>query len=172
MPFRAGPIAKGMNKLYKRAGKLLRVVNPMLGEACISMTRKEDDDDVTVGEAWEELARVNPGIRGFLMKMVTGGAWGTLVMAHAPLLIALLMLEPVASRFPLGRLLAAIADDNDDMIHPDDEEADPDFPSFPLGGLLAQMGPADMAQMSAMAQSMMDQMGARATGSMQRGGEG
>lgn len=106
-PFRAGPIAKGMNKLYLRAGKILRAFDPELGMAVILTTRKEAEDDVTVGEAWEELARTNPRIRAVLLKLITGGAWSQLVMAHAPILLALLLKEAIARRFPLGRFVSA-----------------------------------------------------------------
>lgn len=170
IPFRAGPIAKGMNKLYRKIGKLLRVANRPLGQAFIDVTTKEDDDDLTVGEAWEELARVNPAIRGVLMKMVTGGAYGGLFFAHLPILIAVLMLDPVASRFPLGKILLALAEDGEDDDQEQDGE-DGEFPSFPLGGLLAGMSQADMAQAMAFAQQMGDQIGMRATGSVQRGGD-
>lgn len=112
-PFKAGPIAKGMNRLYAKAGRLVRMVHPMFGEAIIATTRKESDDDETVGEAWEALAQVNPVWRGRLLKICTGGAYGRLVMAHAPILLALLMLEPVARRIPFAGALGVVLDDDD-----------------------------------------------------------
>lgn len=174
IPFRAGPIAKGMNKLYRKIGKILRVANGPLGQAFIDITRKEDEDDVTVGEAWEELARVNPRIRGVLMKVVAGGAVGGLLMAHMPILIALLMLDPVARHFPLGRLLVALMADDEDQGEDDGEDQDDvdGFPSFPAGGLnglLAGMSQADMAQAVAFAQQMGDQIGQRTAGGVRRG---
>lgn len=110
-PFRAGPIAKGTNRLYAKAGKIVRLVNPGLGEAIIACTRKESDDDLTVGEAWEELAKVNPKVRGVLLKLVTGGAWGQVFWAHAPILLAFLMLEPVRRRLPFPDLVDAVLSD-------------------------------------------------------------
>lgn len=111
--FRAGPIAKGMNSLYARVGKFVRVWDPDLGGALIVMTRKESEDDVTVGEAWEELARTNPRIRAFLLRMIEGGAWGQLLMAHMPLVIAIMMKPSVSSRIPLLGLLGASLADED-----------------------------------------------------------
>lgn len=169
IPFRAGPIAKGMNKFYRRIGKILRVANGPLGEAFVSVTYKDDEDDVTVGEAWEELARVNPAIRGVLMKVVAGGAYGGLFMAHMPILVAILMLDPIAQRFPLGRLLLMLMDDDSD----DQEGEGAEFPGFPDGGMLGQMlsgmSQADMAQAVAFAQQMGDQIGQRGTGAVRRG---
>lgn len=125
-PFRAGPIAKAVNRLYLRAGKLLRVWDEEIGAAVISMTRKEldeqgqpDPEDVTVGEAWEEVARLNPRIRALLMKLISGGAWSQLFMVHAPLLLAVLMKESVARRLPLMRLLGAFLDDSTDEVRPE-----------------------------------------------------
>ena len=50
-PFRAGVIAKGMNGLYRRAGRLVRIWDYDIGSAIIATTRADDEDDVTVGDA-------------------------------------------------------------------------------------------------------------------------
>lgn len=175
IPFRAGPIAKGMNKFYRRIGKIIRVANRPLGQAFIEITRKEDEDDVTVGEAWEELARVHPAIRRVLTKVVTGGAVGGLFIAHLPILVAVLMLEPIASRFPLGHVLLMLLEMDDDEEEEDGEGGEGgEFPTFPAGGLGGMLGlsPADLAQAMAFAQQMGDQIGTRAAGSVRRGGDG
>ncbi len=141
--FRAGPIAKAVNKLYLRAGKLVRAMDPDIGTAIISMTRKEldeegrpIDDDVTVGEAWEEIARLNPRIRAMLMKLISGGAWSQLFMVHAPLLLAILMKESIARRLPLMSMLASFF--NDDEGEPAN--------AGPASGLLAGLTQEDVAQ--------------------------
>jgi hypothetical protein len=156
-PFRAGPIAKGVNRLYRRGGKIARVFNPAIGMAMIECTRKGtaiddegvervDEDAVTVGEAWEELARTNPRIRRFLLSMLSGGAKMQLLMAHAPLLLAILMTDTVSRRIPFAALLASWMDDEEDG---------------PAAGPMAGMTQDDMAQMMAMAQSMAASMGMR-----------
>lgn len=137
-PFKAGPIAKGMNRLYSKAGRLVKFANPMLGEAIISCTRKEADDDETVGEAWEALAQVNPVWRARLLRIVTGGAAGRVLMAHLPIVLAFLMLEPVQKRMPFGRLLEV-------MFGGDDEPA----------ATPAATGEPDIEAMMAMATQMM-----------------
>lgn len=144
-PFRAGPIATGMNKLYARAGKIMRVWDNDIGQALISITRKESDDDTTVGEAWEEIARTNPRIRAFLLRMLEGSAWSSLFMAHAPVFLAVLMKENIRRHLPFNRLFSAFLD-------PDEEG--PSEVSENLGGIQAQ----DMMQMMQAAQSMMGPM--------------
>jgi hypothetical protein len=113
-PFRAGPIASGMNKLYARVGKVVRVWDSDIGNALVSITRKESDDDTTVGEAWEEIARSNPRIRAFLLRMLEGSAWSSLFMAHAPVFLALAMKDSIRKRLPFNGLIGAFLDTDDD----------------------------------------------------------
>lgn len=155
-PFRAGPIAKGVNRLYRKAGKILSVWDREIGAAVIECTRKDidpetgepDPDDVTVGEAWEEIARVNPRIRRILLRMIEGGAWGQLLMAHAPILLAILMKESILKRLPMGRLLAAFMDDSE-------SGDDIGGPQGPPAGLFAGLTPEDLNQAMSMFGQMM-----------------
>lgn len=159
-PFRAGPIAKGVNRLYRKAGKILSVWDHEIGAAVIQCTRKDidpdtgepDSEDVTVGEAWEEIARVNPRIRRILLRFIEGGAWGQLLMAHAPILLAILMKESILKRLPMGRLLAAFMDDSeagDDAV----------FGSGPpsMADLMNSLTPEDLAMASSMMAAAMPQ---------------
>jgi hypothetical protein len=145
-PFRAGPIAKGMNKLYAKTGKIVRVFDAEIGQAFIDATRKESDDDVTVGEAWEELARVNPRVRKFLMKLISGGAWSQLVMAHMPILLAVILKPAVIKHVPFHQLIQSLAEPDDDT--PAGE-----------GGLPGGMTEDDAAQMTDMARQHMARLG-------------
>lgn len=153
VPFRAGPIAKGINRLYRKAGKIVSVWDREIGRAVIECTRKDidpdtgepDPEDATVGEAWEEIARVNPRIRRILLKMIEGGAWGQLFMAHAPILLAILMKESILKRLPLGRLIAAFMDDSEDG----DDLRGPETGQGPAG-MFAGLTQEDMAQAAAM----------------------
>ena len=154
-PFRAGPIAKGVNKIYRRVGKIIKIWDPMVGAAIISCTVKDEDDDpddiTTVGEAWEELARVNPRIRAFLTKAIATGAWATLFTVHAPIFLAIAMKESVQRHIPFMRLVGA-------FLEPDpDDEGQGDGPD--LSQAMGNIGPQDLAQMMAMAQSLMGQVG-------------
>lgn len=158
-PFRAGPIATGMNKLYARTGKILRVMDPDIGNAVLASTRKESEDDVTVGEAWEELAKVNPRIRVTLLKMIQGGAWGQLMMAHAPIILAILMKDAIRRRIPMFKLVSALFDGDDDGT-----SAGGDF----TGG----MNQDDLNQAMAMASGLVEQMMAQGGPSRASNGTG
>jgi hypothetical protein len=148
-PFRAGPIASGMNKLYARVGKVVKVWDDDIGSALISITRKESDDDTTVGEAWEEMARTNPAIRAFLHKMLQGTAWSGLFMVHAPVFLAIMMKDAVRKRLPFNRLFSAFLD-------PD--ENGPSEVSEMMGGIQSpdamQMMNFAMSQMGPMFEAM------------------
>lgn len=42
----------------------------------------------TCGQAWEELAKVNPAVRRVLTSLVTTSAWSGVIMANAPIILA------------------------------------------------------------------------------------
>lgn len=151
--FREGQIEKGINKMYRRAGRIVRVMDAEIGAAIIEAARKESDDDLTVGSAWEEIARHNPRIRAFLLMMMRGGAWGGLFWAHAPIFLAVLMKPAVQARLPFGAMMAAFMSGDDEGGGQDAEE-DGDGPRPGGGGLT----PADMSQMMGMAQAFAQQM--------------
>lgn len=152
-----GSIAKGVNQLYRKAGKLVRVMDADIGAALVDITRPLDDDDVTVGDAWEALARSNPRVRGFLLRLLAGGAWSGLVAAHLPVLMAVMMKDSVRRRVPLARLAMAFTDDSDGEPAPSE------------GTAAAGLRPEDMAQMMAMAQAAAEQMAGRGNGVPGRG---
>jgi hypothetical protein len=160
-PFRQGPIAAGVNKIYARVGKIVKAMDRDIGVAIISTTRKESDDDSTVGEAWEELARVNPRVRAFLLKAIEGGTLGALFWAHAPIFLAVLMKEGIRNRLPFGRLLGV-------MLEPDDGDQDAGGMADLLGGLQG----VDVGQMMGMAAGLMDQMAANVPRSAGAAGAG
>lgn len=158
-PFRAGAIAKGVNRLYRRAGRIIRLFDYDIGSAVVfSATRRpkdqddEDDEDLTVGEAWENLARTNPRIRLFLHRFINGGAYSGLFMAHVPIFMALAMKDGIRERIPIMKLAEVfLTDDQDGGGGPV-----PSDMAQAMGGI----GPDDLAQMMAMAQSMMGQVAA------------
>lgn len=151
-PFREGVIAKGMNKLYKKAGRLLRLWDRDIGSAVIATTKPSDDDedgDITVGEAWENLAKTNPRIRALLLSLMKGGAYTDLFTAHLPILLAVLMRDGIRQRIKFLPLVEAFLVDDDDTQQP--------------SGLAQMMGgitPQDMAQMMQMMQGTMGSVAA------------
>jgi len=146
-PFREGVIAKGMNKMYKRAGRLLRIWDPAIGSAVIATTVQHEDDDVTVGEAWENLAKSNPRVRALLLNLMKGGAYTDLFTAHLPILLAVLMRDGIREKIKFLPIAEAFLVD-------DDETEEPSGLSRMMGGI----NPDDMAQMMAVAQGMMGQV--------------
>lgn len=160
-PYVPGVIAKGVNRLYRRAGKIIRAMDYDIGQAVIECTRKEDKDDLSVGEAWEALAKGNPRIRAFLLKAMAGGSWTELVMAHAPIGVAIVM-KPAIMRLVLPG------------PGPDGEPREPGF----IGrAVTSWMEPdedttaedlelADVEQMADLAASQMQRMAGRMTQGM------
>lgn len=163
--FRAGPIAKGVNRIYFKAGKLVRLADPLIGQALIDITRKSqilnedgtalipDPDDVTVGEAWEEIARTNPRIRAFLLRAISSGAWAQLFMAHAPVLLAVIMRDGVRQRIPFGPVVSALLVDDEEG----QDEEDGQEPAG-LGAMLSGLRPEDIEQMAGMFSGVMAQV--------------
>jgi hypothetical protein len=148
-PYKAGVIATGVNKLYRRAGKIVRAMDADVGEAIIQAARNTADPgepDDSVGAAWDELAKTNPRIRRFLLKCVAGGAWGQLVMAHAPIAMAIVMKPAILKLIPFSRLIESMAEPDDDTPEGD-------------GGLPGGMTAPDAAAMAQLAQRQVAAMG-------------
>lgn len=140
--YQKGVIAAGMTKLYKRAGRVVKAMDKDIGTAIIECA--ED-----CGEAWDELARTNPRIRRTLMKMISGGAWGSVIMAHLPIVLAIIMKDGIKKHIPFMKLI--------DSMMADDEEGPSDLSSM-LGG----MSQEDMKQAMSMAQGLMGGVAMRA----------
>jgi len=151
-PFREGVIAKGMNKLYARAGRLIRIWDPAIGSAVIASTKPADDEDITVGEAWENLAKTNPRVRALLLTFMKGGAYTDLFTAHLPILLAVMMRDGIRQKLKFLPIAEAFLVDDDDTGEPSD-----------LARMMGGINPEDMAQMMQMAQGMMGQVAADMT---------
>lgn len=147
-PYKAGVITTGVNKLYRKAGKIIRAMDHDIGTAVIESARNTADDgtDDSVGAAWDELAKTNPRIRKFLLKCVAGGAWGQLVMAHGPIAMAIVMKPAILRLIPFQGLIASLAEPDEDT--PQGE-----------GGLPGGMTAADAQQMADLAAHQMARMG-------------
>jgi hypothetical protein len=115
--YKAGVIAAGMNRLYRRTGKIVSIWDEDIGEALIlsaTNTSNDPEEDDSVGYAWDQLAKVNPRVRAALLKMVTGGIWGQLIMAHLPIAVAIAMKPAIRDRIPFAHLLRAFTSEEDD----------------------------------------------------------
>lgn len=137
--WKAGVIAKGMTRLYQRTGKIVKAMDRDIGIAVI-----ESAEDC--GEAWDDIARTNPRVRAFLLKMIAGGSWMSLVWAHAPIFMAIVMKDGIRKHVPFMKLVDAV-------LEPDENGSSE--VSDALGGLRA----GDIQQMTVLAQNLMSQMG-------------
>lgn len=116
-----GVIGAGMTKLYRRIGKIVKSMDRDIGIAII-----ESAEDC--GEAWDELARTNPRVRAFLTKLITGGAMGSIFVAHLPIALAIIMKDRIRQHIPLMNLMGMTWEQEDS----DDEDS---FVSEFLGGM-------------------------------------
>lgn len=113
---RPGVIAAGVNRMYRRAGKIIRAWDGDIGAAFIAVSRSDpaEQEDTSVGAAWEELARTNPRVRAMLVHMIGGSAVFALLEAHLPIFAAIVIKEAVHKRIPFGRVLASMAEPDED----------------------------------------------------------
>ena len=151
---KGGVIAAGVNKLYRRAGKIVRAFDADLGEAFIACTKRDpgsdDADELTVGEAWENLCKTNPRIRRWVLTAIASGAVGDLIMAHAPIGIAFMM-KPWVQRFiHMERLIESMAAADDD----DTPEGEGELPGGMTAADVGEMRDLAMEQARRMAQRM------------------
>lgn len=143
-----GSLAKGINRLYRRAGKILQAMGAgPEGLALVEITRADEPDDVTVGDAWEALCRSNPRIRAFWVRVLSGSAAGQVMMAHLPVLLAFMTRPGVARRIPFWGLAAAVADDGEGQ-----EQGQEQAPA--MAGMFAGLSEQDVAEAVAFAQAM------------------
>lgn len=80
---RPGKIAKWVTTQYRRIGALLKPIDPICGE---SVSRAAE----AAGLAWERLARENKTVRDIINKLMQTTVTTELLMAHLPIMIAVL----------------------------------------------------------------------------------
>lgn len=139
---RGGTIAKGVNRLYRRIGRIARAMDHDIGQAIIASTRAEDPDDVTVGDAWENLCRGNVRIRAFVLNALKGGAWQDLAMAHGPIVAAIFAKEWVINHLPVINMLAGWFAHDDDQDG-DDQDGDDRGPRLEAADIRAMAATAE-----------------------------
>ena len=98
---RKGNLAKQFTQLYTSLGTFLMPFDAACGGAIINAAPK-------CGEAMENLARENPAVRKALLAMVETSVWGQVIMAHAPIMLAIAIHHVPAVKNNIGGMAAKI----------------------------------------------------------------
>lgn len=166
----SGSLARRINRIYRKAGKFIRALDAELGQAFIESATAEpvpegEEPDLTVGEAWENLCRTNPRIRARVLRLIEGGAWGELLLAHAPIGVALVMKPAILRFLPLGKLAASYFEPDEDSLPgdltPDDLEQLRGLADDNAADIAAKLGnvPPDIMREAARVAAQMDNGG-------------
>lgn len=107
---RKGQLARQITQLYVSLGTFLMPFDQACAGAVINAAPK-------CGEAMENLARENPAVRKAILAMVETSVWGQVIIAHAPIMLAIAIHHVPAVRNNLGGMAAKITAS---AITPDD----------------------------------------------------
>lgn len=78
---RGGKLADGLQDIYVTIGMMLMVVDPVCAQAVITAAPE-------CAKSMEKLAKENEAVRRVLLKMLETSAWGSVIAAHLPILMA------------------------------------------------------------------------------------
>lgn len=101
---RKGALARQITQMYVSLGTFLLPFDAACAGAIINAAPR-------CGEAMENLARENPAVRRAIMAMVETSVWGQVVMAHAPIMLAIAIHHVPAVRENLSGIAAKIVSD-------------------------------------------------------------
>lgn len=101
--YKPGVLVRPLTDLYETIGGMVCLADQVCGTAIIQSAPE-------AAKSLDELARVNPKVRKALIKMVSGGVTGKVVIAHLPIFMAVM-----AHHFPkaLPALLGVMNRDRD-----------------------------------------------------------
>lgn len=99
-PYRAGKYKEPMSQIYSVAGMMLAPIAPQTAMAFI-----ENAD--AVAEEWDKMSRTNPKVKRVLDKLVTGGGWGGLLLAHGAIGMVAVQESGILSKIPFLKTLFA-----------------------------------------------------------------
>lgn len=97
-PYRAGKYKEPISQLYAVAGLMLSPIAPKTGMAFVENSDK-------VAEEWDKLSRTNPKVKKVLDKLVTGGGWGGLLLAHSAIGMVAVQESGLLSKVPFLKTL-------------------------------------------------------------------
>jgi hypothetical protein len=81
--YRPGMLVKPLTAFYETIGGLIILADPTCGQAIINSAEE-------AAKALDELARTNPKVRKVLMRLMQSGAVTKVVIAHLPIVMAVL----------------------------------------------------------------------------------
>lgn len=99
---RKGQLARQLTQFYVSIGTFMMPFDAACGGAIINAAPK-------CGEALENLARENPAIRKALLAMMETSVWGQVIVAHAPIMLAIAIHHVPAVRDNLGGMAAQVS---------------------------------------------------------------
>jgi hypothetical protein len=83
-PMPRGGLKPALTQMYAGIGMAVMPFDPACGRVVI-------ENAESCAAALDELAKTNPAVRRVLLSLVTTSAWGAVIMAHAPILMAVAM---------------------------------------------------------------------------------
>lgn len=95
-PSKPGEFVEPVADFYRFAAMMVFPFDPHCASVVIETDDNKDskhygkDRAQICAEAWDDVAQKNPQVRKFLRMMTTGGTWGALVAANAPIIMAIL----------------------------------------------------------------------------------
>lgn len=80
--YRPGILVRPLTELYTAAGTMMLPLSPPVGTALVQNAEP-------CAQSLDNLARTNPAVRRALMSLLQTGAWGQVLAAHMPIILAI-----------------------------------------------------------------------------------
>jgi hypothetical protein len=98
-----GGLKPALAQMYTGIGMAVMPFDPACGRVVI-------ENAESCAAALDELAKTNPAVRRVLLSLVTTSAWGAVIMAHAPILMAVAMHHVPALREKQEKMVGEMAE--------------------------------------------------------------
>lgn len=102
-PMPRGGLKPALTQMYTGIGMAVMPFDPACGRVII-------ENAETCAASLDELAKTNPAVRRVLISLVTTSAWGAVIMAHAPILMAVAMHHVPALRDKQEKMVGEFAE--------------------------------------------------------------
>lgn len=102
-PMPKGGLKPALAQMYAGVGMAVMPFDPACGRVVLENAER-------CAESLDELAKTNPAVRNLLISLVTTSAWGAVIMAHAPILMAIAMHHVPALRERQEKMVGEFAE--------------------------------------------------------------